>query len=93
MPPKEDEAVQLAVAVNDIKWMKDTMTETRDSVKELSQYIKNQDEKYARAEDVKELEHRVGKIEGRLKWYAGAIAVIIFGVTIVAELFHNGVIK
>lgn len=77
MPPNEDDAVKLAVAVNDIKWIKDTMTETRDSVKELSEYIKHQDEKYAQQSDVEKLELRVRKVEQKLKWYGGAIAVIV----------------
>lgn len=93
MAPVEEDSVKLAVAVNDIKWIKDTMAETRDSVKDLSDYIKRQDEKYAQQADVDKLEVRVGKIEQKLKWYAGAGAVIVFAISIVAELFHNGVIR
>jgi len=93
MPPGEDESVKLAVAVNDINWIKETMTDTRDAVKELSVYIKAQDEHSAKKEDLKSLEIRVSKLEGWQKYIKGALAVIVLGITLLAELFHNGVIK
>lgn len=68
----ESPDVKLAVAVNDIDWMKQTMTDTRDAVKDLSEYVKTQ----ATKQDMAVLEQRVRKLENWRNWLTGAYIVI-----------------
>ena len=92
MAGDENDAVKLAIAANDIAWLKDTATDTRDAVKELSQYIRNQDEKTAKSGDVVALDHRVEKIEGRVRklenwryWLTGAYVIIVGALVVIFE--------
>ena len=59
----------------------DKMTEQRDKERD-------DDRKHIGA-----LEKRTSKLELWRSWIAGGLAVLIFAIGIVAELFHNGVIK
>ena len=89
MPPNEDDSVKLAVAVNDITWIKQTMTETRDTVNDVRDYVKNQ----ATKRDIEVLDVRLRRVEGQIKWIMGGLAFLGLAISVIIELIRAGVIK
>lgn len=100
-----EDVTEIKVSIKeDNKEMKETFKEFTSTLASLPQNFLTRQEadKIIESRDrerdgaIKRMENfdfRLQKVELKLKWYAGALAVVVFGITIVAELFHNGVIK
>lgn len=77
----ESPEVKLAVAVNDIEWMKKAMTDTQKAVTDLSSSVNSfmdaQETRVASKEDLRTLDQRVRKLEGWRNWLTGAYVVIV----------------
>lgn len=81
----ESPEVKLAVAVTEIAWIKDTLGETRDTVKDLSSYIKSQDERVARKDDLEKVEVRVRKLENWRNVITGAYIIAAGAIMLIFE--------
>lgn len=79
----ENQEARLAVAVNDIEWIKESQRSTNKGIEQLqttlSQHMKEQNEragKYATKEDVNAIQADVDKLKAKVYIFSGIMIVV-----------------
>lgn len=86
----ENQDTRLAVAANDIEWIKQSLRETRDAIEEIKDVMREQNERadqYATKEDVENIRRDAESLKTWRSWITGVIFTVG---TIAGALFEYG---
>ena len=73
----ESQEVKLAVAVNDISWMKTTLSDVSQGMKALQESFDKSAQAHATKDEVQRIRDDVDKLKARQYWFGGVLVALV----------------